>query len=126
MNLIFYSILNLYMSPLVWTWQATSFLGTKVRTQLVYSDAPPTLLSMKDNSASTWFKIGDKVQVVDDVIKAEINLRGRTGYVMEAWEKCDVDPTCCCAEQVECDLAVRVRFNDQLEHYFAEEELQVI
>jgi len=49
------------------------------------------------------------------------------------WEKCDVDPTCCCAEWVDEGLAVHVRFNannenalfanDTFIHYFAESEL---
>jgi hypothetical protein len=53
--------------------------------------------------------------------------------VIETWEKCDVDPTCCCAEWVDEGLSVRVRFgvdeeneffaNDTYFHYFAESEL---
>lgn len=92
---------------------------------------------MRDASASYWFRVGDSVRVVDDVMKAGYNLRNRVGVVVETWEKCDVDPTCCCAEQVEQDMAVRVEFKGNEEkdsslssevgssftHYFAEEEL---
>lgn len=82
------------------------------------------------------------VQVIEDVLKGPQNLKGRTGRVVETWEKCDVDPTCCCAEQVDTDMAVRVLFRDQVSKdddqseetetsddsavfyfYFAEEEL---
>jgi hypothetical protein len=91
-------------------------------------------LSMRDVSASYWFQVGDSVKVVDDVTKAGINLRHRIGTVLETWEKCDVDPTCCCAEQVDMGMAVRVEFSgtEQDEtssasstfyHYFAEAEL---
>lgn len=89
-------------------------------------------LSMKDKSSAYWFKMGDSVRVIDNVIKAGASLKGRQGRVVETWEKCDVDPTCCCAEQVDPGMAVRVEFEgtetDSTEtgsfmHYFAEEEL---
>ena len=67
-------------------------------------------ISMRDRSSSYWFSPGDRVEVMEEVIKAGCNLKGRVGIVAESWEKCDVDPTCCCAEQVERDLAVRVKF----------------
>lgn len=67
-------------------------------------------ISMRDRSSSYWFSPGDRVEVIEEVTKAGYNLRGRVGVVAESWEKCDVDPTCCCAEQVERDLAVRVKF----------------
>ena len=93
---------------------------------------------MRDASASIWFKAGNSVKVVDDVYKANVNLLGTIGTVVETWEKCDVDPTCCCAEQVDIGMAVRVEFErkDNMDlppelfegsssflHYFAEEEL---
>mmetsp|Transcript_2170 Transcript_2170/g.4710 ORF Transcript_2170/g.4710 Transcript_2170/m.4710 type:complete len:226 (-) Transcript_2170:578-1255(-) len=83
-------------------------------------------LSMRDRSSSYWFSVGDTVRVVEDVFcggggssnkngntnakKKKKNLKGRTGTVVETWEKCDVDPTCCCAEQVDTNMAVRVAF----------------
>jgi hypothetical protein len=89
-----------------------------------------TVLHMRDSSVAYWFSVGDSVQVVKDVFKAEKNLRGLRGKVVQTWEKCDVDPTCCCAEQVDTGMAVRVAFEPQGEHneepffhYFAESEL---
>ncbi|KAI2502470.1 hypothetical protein MHU86_11976 [Fragilaria crotonensis] len=67
-------------------------------------------IAMRDRSSSYWFCPGDRVEVIEDVTKAACNLKGRVGIVVDSWEKCDVDPTCCCAEQVEADLAVRVKF----------------
>lgn len=91
-----------------------------------------TLLQMRDASSAYWFNVNDRVRVVDNVIKAGHSLKGREGTVKETWEKCDVDPTCCCAEQVDVGMAVRVEFRGTEEdasasgsfmHYFAEEEL---
>ena len=82
---------------------------------------------MADHSSVTSLSVGDKVAVVEDVLKAGENLRGLLGTVIQTWEKCDVDPTCCCAEFVDENLAVHVRFNttedDSFVHYFAEAEL---
>lgn len=83
---------------------------------------------MRDSSAAYWFSVGDTVEVVEDVRKADKNLRGWKGRVVETWEKCDVDPTCCCAEQVDENMAVRVKFEAReglqpFFHYFAESEL---
>lgn len=89
---------------------------------------------MRDTSASYWFQAGDAVRVSSDqVCKAGTNLHGRIGVVRETWEKCDVDPTCCCAEQVDRHMAVRVEFDGSEDdaaspgcsftHYFAEDEL---
>ena len=91
-----------------------------------------TFVTMRDTSGAYWFSTGDSVRVVNDVMKAGASLKGRVGTVVETWEKCDVDPTCCCAEQVDTGMAVRVEFHgterDGSEtgsflHYFAEEEL---
>ena len=90
---------------------------------------------LRDRSSTTWFQTGDKVLVIDDVEKMHTSLKGRRGTVIETWEKCEVDPTCCCAEQVDPGMAVRVQFQGSLEegdrldnatffdHYFAEAEL---
>ena len=99
-----------------------------------HSRPPVSSMVMRDASASYWFQVGDSVRVVaDDVEKAGFNLQNRVGRVVETWEKCDVDPTCCCAEQVDINMAVRVEFQgteaDETKagtsfmHYFAEEEL---
>jgi hypothetical protein len=98
--------------------------------------------SMRDSSASYWFQVNDRVRVMDDVYKSNIgNLRDWEGRVVQTWEKCEVDPTCCCAEQVDINMAVQVEFtisnsssnttssssnsgtNETFTHYFAESEL---
>ena len=74
-----------------------------------------SLMTMRDRSASYWFTKGDKVKVIEDVFmtnnQQKTNLRNKEGIVVETWEKCNVDPTCCCAEQVDTNYAVRVLFN---------------
>lgn len=104
-----------------------------IRQKHVTRSSTAATIAMRDVSASYWFSVGDSVKVVDDVTKAGINLRHRVGKVVETWEKCDVDPTCCCAEQVDTGMAVRVEFSGTEEdetasatsfyHYFAEDEL---
>mmetsp|Transcript_10255 Transcript_10255/g.28260 ORF Transcript_10255/g.28260 Transcript_10255/m.28260 type:complete len:83 (+) Transcript_10255:283-531(+) len=69
-------------------------------------------------------------------MKAGVDLKEQQGIVTETWEKCDVDPTCCCAEQVDPDMAVCVKFTgtaaedenavSTFTHYFAEEELDLV
>jgi hypothetical protein len=93
-------------------------------------------IEMRDRSSSYWFQVGDTVRVVSsDIEKGGVNLQNRVGKVIETWEKCDVDPTCCCAEQVDPNMAVRVEFEGSLSedheatsssfnHYFAESELE--
>eukprot|EP00547_Thalassionema_nitzschioides_P003358 CAMPEP_0194220252 /NCGR_PEP_ID=MMETSP0156-20130528/27858_1 /TAXON_ID=33649 /ORGANISM="Thalassionema nitzschioides, Strain L26-B" /LENGTH=170 /DNA_ID=CAMNT_0038950207 /DNA_START=248 /DNA_END=760 /DNA_ORIENTATION=- len=90
---------------------------------------------MKDKSSANVFEEGNRVKVIDDVEKSGVNLKNRIGIVNETWVKCDVDPTCCCAEFVDDSFAVRVLFETQKStdaaitsdasflHYFAEREL---
>lgn len=98
-------------------------------------------IQMKDASSAYWFSKGDKVRVTSSVMKAGFDLMGREGVVTETWEKCDVDPTCCCAEFVDENYAVNVKFQGSIDpdikdnsstfivgindfsHFFAEEEL---
>jgi hypothetical protein len=68
-------------------------------------------LQMRDLSSANVFQIGDQVKVVTSVYKAGVDLNGRIGTVKETWEKCDVDPTCCCAEFVDENFAVTVKFD---------------
>lgn len=108
--------------------QALSFSTSKNQ---LFRRSSPAVLTMRDASSAYWFNVGDSVRVVDDVIKAGANLNGRTGTVIERWEKCDVDPTCCCAEQVDRGMAVLVEFpgsgdDGPFLHYFAEEELVIV
>jgi hypothetical protein len=112
------------------------------------------LMTMKDQSIAYWFKVGDEVQVVEDVYrggsggnarKQRQNVKGLTGTVTATFEKCDVDPTCCCAEFVDRDMAVTVLFpaasqlkskeqddddggwdGQDFTYYFAEEELKKV
>lgn len=118
----------------------TAFFGVRTTANNNLRNDLPTqfkrhnTLIMRDASASYWFKVGDTVKVIDDVYKSQVNLKNRIGRVIETWEKCDVDPTCCCAEQVDIGMAVRVEFtgteanaNDvgsSFVHYFAEAELE--
>jgi hypothetical protein len=92
----------------------------------------PSRLILHDRSATAWFTTGDSVVVTEDVMKSGENIRGSRGRVIETWEKCEVDPTCCCAEQVDRNMAVRVEFPSSatstvdattFTHYFAEAEL---
>lgn len=92
-------------------------------------------LVLLDKTTTNWFGAGDTVVVVEDVyLKNGKNLKGTQGVVLETWESCDVDPACCCSEQVESDMAVRVNFSsgpgeetydmEGLTYYFAETELK--
>merc|ERR1719291_135559 len=86
-----------------------------------------------DRSSANVFQLGDEVTVVEDVVKAGSSLKGMSGVVVETWEKCDVDPTCCCAELVDEGLSVHVKFyspvppfscdGNEFIHYFSESEL---
>jgi hypothetical protein len=80
---------------------------------------------MRDSSSVTWFKAGDRVRVSESVMSRGQDLRGRTGTVADAWEKCEEDPHCCCAELAEEAAAVTVDLDppDARQYYFAEHEL---
>ena len=87
---------------------------------------------MKDASAVTYFRNGDEVQVVcDEVTRKGSKLGGLRGRCVDVWEKCEVDPTCCCAEQVEEAHAVTVEFQPFLlgegyRYWFDEDELRKV
>jgi len=51
---------------------------------------------------------GAWVLVSDNVVSGGVNLKGMQGKVVYAWEKCEVDPTCCCAELSMEDASVQV------------------
>eukprot|EP00814_Leptocylindrus_danicus_P002763 CAMPEP_0116024212 /NCGR_PEP_ID=MMETSP0321-20121206/12166_1 /TAXON_ID=163516 /ORGANISM="Leptocylindrus danicus var. danicus, Strain B650" /LENGTH=120 /DNA_ID=CAMNT_0003495867 /DNA_START=367 /DNA_END=729 /DNA_ORIENTATION=+ len=71
-------------------------------------------------------------------MKGGVDLIGSTGMVAESWSKCEVDPTCCCAEQVDLNMAVLVKFDgyvpggknvpsgEAFTHYFGEDELEKV
>mmetsp|Transcript_7966 Transcript_7966/g.11369 ORF Transcript_7966/g.11369 Transcript_7966/m.11369 type:complete len:234 (-) Transcript_7966:566-1267(-) len=92
------------------------------------STSQSSRLILRDASAANWFTVGDTVRVTTSVYKAggsgtgtgtgsgtsgSIDLKDRIGTVVETWEKCEVDPTCCCAEFVDEHFAVRVRFQEE-------------
>lgn len=79
-------------------------------------------LAMRDSSSVTWFQVGDRVRVNQGIVAKGMSLKGRVGVVSDAWEKCEVDPHCCCAELAEEDAAVTVSFGN-FTYYFAEHEL---
>lgn len=87
-------------------------------------------LVMKDRSMVSYFQEGDLVQVsCDDVRRQGSALAGFCGVVTDAWVKCEVDPHCCCAEQVEDSHAVTVgfkfaQFTQGYSYLFAEAELR--
>lgn len=72
-------------------------------------------ISMRDGStASIFFSVGDKVEVIKNVLHRpnslpEFSSMGFQGIVCDVWEKCEVDPHCCCAE-LAFDAPVQVRF----------------
>lgn len=135
--------------------QTNSYSFTNIKSQSLFQNKiiscsnynrNENLIKMRDMSSANVFQIGDRVKVVSSVFKAGIDLKGKVGIVKETWEKCEVDPTCCCAEFVDENFAVYVQFsngdgdnsidissdgqslnivglNDYYTHYFAEEEL---
>ena len=87
---------------------------------------------MRDASQVTDFVVGDRVRCVEPVMRRGASCAGLEGTVTETWEKCEVDPTCCCAELTEDGaLAVTVRLANgssadepEFTMYFAESELR--
>jgi hypothetical protein len=97
---------------------SSHYFGSFIRQLSTGSPSRPVcgnLLQMKDASCSYWFHVGDAVQVATSVEKAGVDLKGRVGTVTETWEKCSVDPTCCCAEFVDENFAVTVMFEGKLD-----------
>lgn len=111
----------------VHAWQ-TSFAGIALSRRTDYCSS--TMWTMRDRSASMAFGVGDQVKVMEDISYQNKNLRDNVGVVVETWEKCQVDPTCCCAEQVDENMAVRVEFRQEdgnvFTHYFGENELTTV
>mmetsp|Transcript_18230 Transcript_18230/g.18295 ORF Transcript_18230/g.18295 Transcript_18230/m.18295 type:complete len:128 (+) Transcript_18230:89-472(+) len=74
-------------------------------------------LVMKDASTIGYFRIGDSVRIISDVPHRSQNgtsfcSNGFTGKVVEVWEKCEVDPHCCCAE-LAFDAPIQVQFTGE-------------
>jgi hypothetical protein len=74
------------------------------RTTLNKRQPHGTILLMKDGStASTYMTVGSRVRVCKDVWHNPVhsmrfNANGLVGTVTSIWDKCEVDPHCCCAE----------------------------
>jgi hypothetical protein len=74
------------------------------RTTLNKKQHHGTILLMKDGStASTYVTVGSRVRVCKDVWHSPLhasrfNANGLVGTVTSIWDKCEVDPHCCCAE----------------------------
>ena len=88
-------------------------------------------LVMRDRSCSYVFDVNDKVCVVSSVMRGDKDLKGTIGIVKENWSKCEVDPTCCCAEQVDENMAVLVEFDggssdSKFSLHFGEDELSLV
>ena len=69
-------------------------------------------------------------RVVDSHRSRGVDLKGRVGTVDDAWEKCEEDPHCCCAELADEAAAVTVTMDaadgddrGTFTYYFAEHEL---
>ena len=94
-------------------------------------------ISMKDSSCESYFVPGDHVRVVTtdpyatlhtlSTLKVQkdiklpefqnkFNSSQFEGVVTEVWEKCEVDPHCCCAE-LAFDATITVTFNVTLSSY---------
>jgi len=90
----------------------TSFLRINCGHRRGAQSKKTNFILMRDHSSAYWFCPGDRVQVVEDVFKGQQqNLKGLIGTVLQTFEKCEVDPTCCCAEFVDRSMAVTVEFS---------------
>ena len=86
---------------------------------------------MKDASAVTYFRNGDEDRSWRRGDPEGVEARRAAGRCVDVWEKCEVDPTCCCAEQVEEAHAVTVEFQPFLlgegyRYWFDEDELRKV
>ena len=96
-------------------------------------------ITMRDgSSAAVYFQIGDMVKITADVIhspknKPAFSSKGLEGRIKDIWEKCEVDPHCCCAE-LATDAPIEVEFNNDLYYesggiwtgHFAADEIQQV
>mmetsp|Transcript_68872 Transcript_68872/g.164312 ORF Transcript_68872/g.164312 Transcript_68872/m.164312 type:complete len:167 (+) Transcript_68872:20-520(+) len=65
---------------------------------------------MKDHSSVTEFSANDRVEVTAELSTRGGALKGMVGTIVETWEKCEVDPICCCAENGMEEASVEVSF----------------
>jgi hypothetical protein len=114
---------------------------TSVRSRTIGNRARPSRhhLHMRDGStAAVFFELGDSVKVVSEVLhrpnhRPAFTSKGLVGKVVSLWEKCEVDPHCCCAEQA-FDAPIEVEFENDLYYeekrrwtgHFAADELEKV
>ena len=92
--------------------QIPSYKSYSSSHQIIIRRRQRSMVLQMDVSSATWFRVGDRIKVISSVMKSGYgDLKGREGVVIETWEKCDVDPTCCCAEFVDENYAVNVQFD---------------
>eukprot|EP01038_Epipyxis_sp_PR26KG_P008833 gene8833-11923_t len=81
---------------------------------------------MRDGStAAIYYQIGDKIKVIIDVWhypseNNNFNSKHMEGVISNIWEKCEVDPHCCCAE-LAFEAPFEVTFLSN--HYYGDENL---
>jgi hypothetical protein len=103
---------------------------------------PQRSMFMRDGStAAVYFQIGDKVKITEDVMhqpksKPAFSSKGLEGRIKDIWEKCEIDPHCCCAE-LATDAPIEVEFENDLYYgtgenngiwtgHFAADEIQKV
>ena len=67
--------------------------------------------AMRDHSTVTEFADQDRVEVTVELSARGSSLKGMVGTIASTWEKCEVDPTCCCAELGMEEASVEVVFH---------------
>ena len=86
-----------------YTTRVNGFNRLRMRALSQYRRTNGDLLMRDGSTAAVFFAIGDKVCVTNDVIHNPKGLpsfssKGLIGSIKDIWEKCEVDPHCCCAE----------------------------
>jgi hypothetical protein len=81
---------------------------------MVHYSARRALFMRDGSTASVYFSVGDNVMVKTDVWHQPKRLprfssKGLVGVVVDVWDKCEVDPHCCCAE-LAFDAPIEVKF----------------
>lgn len=102
-----------YITPTITT---ISLSGTFSYSKIHSSSIPRrhTFLMRDGSTANTYFQIGQQIRVIKQVFhdppsKQRFSSLDKIGIVIGVWEKCEVDPTCCCAE-LAFDAPIEVLF----------------
>jgi len=129
---LMYILLNLFIS------NVNSF-NTISNHHIIFNRVNRHSISMRDGSSrAVFYQIGDKVKVVENVYHSppyneKFNSLGLEGIVKDIWEKCEIDPHCCCAE-LAFDAPIEVLFNNNLYYpdkpqwtgFYSEDEIQKV